>query len=378
LISKGTVTECSASDLTTGFVGQAGAKTREVFRSALGSLLFIDEAYRLNPEKGGAYMREALDEVVQLLTERDFKNNMAVVIAGYQEDMAMLFNVNPGLKSRIQTTLTFEKFSATDACTYLKRKLHDKEVRVDQKDEANLLSLCDDLVIAPHWSNGRDVDTLANQIFQKHALRVTDRAAPLSELSASASAESECSDVVHFSVIKAVFDQVILQKKKSAGASHGAGAVGPLHGRYFVSDLPRFTLPDASTSQLDPQLSTSSLQGHNEDCTDQEVLNHFEGFEADFLLDIQTTLTEMGVDIRTLEQVATFDIQKLFSKFGTRFDLVKQWQSKICAAWEQAKRMEEELARKERAKRPKWRCAICGRAFCRVAPYIEGYEDVEL
>ena len=107
LISKADVLECSASDFTTGYAGQASGKTREIFKQAKGGVLFIDEAYRLNPEKGGVYMKEVVDEVVQLLTEKDFRNNLAVIFAGYEEDMAMLFKVNRGLKSRIQTTLTF-------------------------------------------------------------------------------------------------------------------------------------------------------------------------------------------------------------------------------------------------------------------------------
>jgi hypothetical protein len=56
LISKDTVIEHSASDFSTGFVGQEGKQTREIFRAALGGVLFIDEACPLNSSKGGPYM----------------------------------------------------------------------------------------------------------------------------------------------------------------------------------------------------------------------------------------------------------------------------------------------------------------------------------
>jgi len=47
------VVERTASDFTTGFVGQSSLKTREIFSASLGKVLFIDEAYRLNPSSGG-------------------------------------------------------------------------------------------------------------------------------------------------------------------------------------------------------------------------------------------------------------------------------------------------------------------------------------
>ncbi len=46
LLSDGQVMACSASDFVTGYANQSGGKTREVFESALGRVLFIDEAYR--------------------------------------------------------------------------------------------------------------------------------------------------------------------------------------------------------------------------------------------------------------------------------------------------------------------------------------------
>ena len=112
LLGRNEVVECSASDLVTGYVGQAGSKTREMFRSALGGVLFIDEAYRLNPRKSPGFMQEVVDEIVQILTEKQFKNKMAVIFAGYEQDMDELFEVNPGLKSRVSKTLRFDDFSS--------------------------------------------------------------------------------------------------------------------------------------------------------------------------------------------------------------------------------------------------------------------------
>lgn len=54
LLPDDTVEEISASDLSTGFSGQSGKKTREIMRKARGGVLFIDEAYQLDPARGGA------------------------------------------------------------------------------------------------------------------------------------------------------------------------------------------------------------------------------------------------------------------------------------------------------------------------------------
>ena len=64
--------EVKASDLVTGYTGQAGKKTREILKESRGSVLFIDEAYQLDPARGGHYMTEAVDELVGALTEEEF------------------------------------------------------------------------------------------------------------------------------------------------------------------------------------------------------------------------------------------------------------------------------------------------------------------
>jgi rubrerythrin len=203
------------------------------------------------------------------------------------------------------------------------------------------------------------------------------------------SKEGECEevedDVVNFSVIEAAWHELISQKQRSASDSHSSDRLRDQILRTLMQDQQALdcAIAPACTraANLDTHLPTSVQEQEPLDAgdyTDEEVLNHFAGFDRNFLSDIQGALEEMGVDVGDMEKIAIFDIQKLFSKFGSQFGLVKQWQNKIREAWEQAKRMEEELAQKQRAKRPKWRCAICGRPFCRVAPYIEGYEDVEV
>jgi SpoVK/Ycf46/Vps4 family AAA+-type ATPase len=84
--------QVSASQLTTGFVGQTGAKTREIFESARGAVLFIDEAYRLYDPLGRSYMQEAIDEIVTLLTEEAYKGKMVVIFAGYKGQMSEMLD----------------------------------------------------------------------------------------------------------------------------------------------------------------------------------------------------------------------------------------------------------------------------------------------
>ena len=169
LLGRTNVVECSASDFVTGYTGQSGNKTREMFKSALGGVLFIDEAYRLNPKKSPGFMQEVVDEIVQILTEEQFKNKMAVIFAGYEKDMAELFEANQGLKSRISRTLNFDDFSVEDSSTLLNLRLKQKSLSLTTEALSNLTPLLEKFQAAPHWSNGRDVETLAKTIYQEQA-----------------------------------------------------------------------------------------------------------------------------------------------------------------------------------------------------------------
>lgn len=151
---------------------------------------------------------------------------------------------------------------------------------------------------------------------------------------------------IDFSVIEAAFHELMDQKQSSAVDLHGVDSRHDEVMRPFPQ-IPRTqhctveptTAPVARNTQIAPQASEQVLVPHelvyadNQDA-DEEVLNHFVDFDKNFLLDILGTLEGFGVDVGNLEQVASFDIQKLCAKFGRNFDLVKEWQRKIREVWE--------------------------------------------
>ena len=53
-----------------------------MLRKARGGVLFIDEAYQLNPIRGGSYMTEAVDTLVKSLTSKAFEDRILVILAG--------------------------------------------------------------------------------------------------------------------------------------------------------------------------------------------------------------------------------------------------------------------------------------------------------
>lgn len=162
----------SASDFSTGFIGQAAGKARQIFERAVGGVLFIDEAYRFLERNGHGYMTEVVDEIVQMLTEDQFHNKMVLVLAGYADLMEdMLAGVNPGLRSRVTQKLHFPPFDADRTSVCLQLKLRSKGFVLSDDAREALPAMVDQLIAAPDWSSGRDVDTWAKRIRRAVARR---------------------------------------------------------------------------------------------------------------------------------------------------------------------------------------------------------------
>ncbi|MFS0696835.1 AAA family ATPase [Streptomyces nitrosporeus] len=103
--------EAQRSDLVGEFLGQTAVKANELIDSALGGVLFVDEAYSLSNtgySKGDAYGDEALQ--VLLKRAEDNRDHLVVILAGYPEGMDRLLSANPGLSSRFTTRVDFPSY----------------------------------------------------------------------------------------------------------------------------------------------------------------------------------------------------------------------------------------------------------------------------
>ncbi len=109
VVEKGHLVETDRAGMVAGFVGQTALKVTEVFDSAMGGILLIDEAYAL--ARGGErdFGREAIDTIVKLIEDR--RESLVVVAAGYPDEMAEFIDANPGLRSRFPKTIAFADYS---------------------------------------------------------------------------------------------------------------------------------------------------------------------------------------------------------------------------------------------------------------------------
>ncbi len=122
VVSKGHLVETDRSHLVAGYVGQTAVRTREVMESALGGTLLIDEAYALARGSEQDFGREAIDTIVKFM--EDHRDDLAVIAAGYPEEMATLIDANPGLKSRFTRTIHFPDYT-TDELVAIFRSMGD-------------------------------------------------------------------------------------------------------------------------------------------------------------------------------------------------------------------------------------------------------------
>ena len=111
-VSRGQLIEADRSSLVAGYAGQTAIKTNQLIDSALGGVLFIDEAYTLCSGENDSFGKEALDTLLKRL--EDDRGKFVCIVAGYTREMHAFIDSNPGLKSRFTQTIHFEDYSPTE------------------------------------------------------------------------------------------------------------------------------------------------------------------------------------------------------------------------------------------------------------------------
>ncbi|KAK4552285.1 hypothetical protein LTR86_010455 [Recurvomyces mirabilis] len=183
-LAKAEVLDCSAKDLVGEYVGQTGPKTQKLLESALGKVLFIDEAYRLAE---GPYAKEAVDELVDCVTKTQFAQKVVVILAGYEHYINRLMDVNPGLSSRFAESVDFRAMTAEESFKLLgslfKKKPQINSVVLQTPSpafELSVVSSLRQLCSLANFASARDVQTLAKKLTQR-LMRTAKGPASLSE-----------------------------------------------------------------------------------------------------------------------------------------------------------------------------------------------------
>ena len=125
ILKKNVFKKVTRADLIAGYLGQTALKTQEVIKSALGGVLFIDEAYALgNKEKKDSFAKECIDTLCEALSNH--KHELMVIIAGYEEDLKKcFFSYNQGLDSRFIWRFKIDDYNPTELQQIFNKKVKD-------------------------------------------------------------------------------------------------------------------------------------------------------------------------------------------------------------------------------------------------------------
>ena len=119
MLEKNQLIETDRSGLVAGYLGQTAIKTQKVIQEALGGVLFIDEAYALANDKEDSYGKEAIETILKAM--EDHRDELVVIVAGYDELMHKFIDTNPGLRSRFNKYFHFPDYSGSDLLLIFKR-----------------------------------------------------------------------------------------------------------------------------------------------------------------------------------------------------------------------------------------------------------------
>ncbi len=179
ILGKGQLVETDRSGLVAEYAGQTGPKTNAKIDEALDGVLFVDEAYTLIDESGqDQYGREAVQTLLKRM--EDQRERLVVILAGYPNEMNKMIRSNPGLSSRVGTTMHFDDYGPEALCRIYELIAKKSEYTLPTESRRRLLRGFTYLYMKRdrHFGNGRT----SRNSFERSVRRLANRLAGLSEV----------------------------------------------------------------------------------------------------------------------------------------------------------------------------------------------------
>ena len=172
-LSKGQLIETDRSGLVAGYVGQTAGKVTDVVNSALGGILFIDEAYAL-ARKGmdNDFGHEAIDTLVKLM--EDHRDDLVVIVAGYTDEMHDFLTSNPGLISRFNKYIDFPDYTDDELMAILEMNAKRQGYRVTDEGKNVVRHMLTAMTLSERmdFGNARGMRNTLEKLVQAQANRL--------------------------------------------------------------------------------------------------------------------------------------------------------------------------------------------------------------
>jgi len=173
-VRKAQLTAVTRDDLVGQYIGHTAPKTREVLKRAMGGVLFIDEAYYLyRPENERDYGQEAIEILLQVMENQ--REDLVVILAGYEDRMNIFFRSNPGMSSRIAHHIEFPDYSAQELAEIARLMLENMQYHLSPAADAAFLEYIQRRKEQPHFANARSVRNALDRARLRHASRLLTR-----------------------------------------------------------------------------------------------------------------------------------------------------------------------------------------------------------
>jgi len=176
LLESPVVVEAQRADFVGEYLGATAIKTNELINSALGGVLFVDEAYGLVNDGDGQADRFG-NEAVQTLVKRaeDDRENLIIILAGYERQMESFLSSNPGLNSRFGVRVKFPTYAPDELLALAEKSVLDRGELLDPDARPALRHMFEEIGrrrLADELGNGRFVRSLLARAGQQRDVRV--------------------------------------------------------------------------------------------------------------------------------------------------------------------------------------------------------------
>lgn len=173
LLSKGHLIEVDRAGLIGKYVGHTSQKVNEVINSAMGGVLFIDEAYSLSGDTtNNDFGKYAIQTILKRM--EDDKGKFIVIAAGYPNEMDDFINANPGLESRFKKKILFLDYNPSVLFEIFISLCRKKQLVLDEEAKIKLHITLEQLYNqrTKNFGNGRTVRNLFENTLEKQSLRL--------------------------------------------------------------------------------------------------------------------------------------------------------------------------------------------------------------